>query len=35
MGAHLREPRGGPLLVALEVTKGKLWGWASYFMGLT
>ena len=34
MGARLGEPRGGdPLLRALKVMKGRLWGWASLFMG--
>ena len=34
MGALLGEPRGGaPLLGALKVMNGMLWGWASLFMG--
>jgi hypothetical protein len=34
MGALLGEPGdGAPLLGALKVMKGKLWGWASPFMG--
>jgi len=34
MGALLGEPGGGaPLLRALKVMKGRLWGWASLFMG--
>jgi hypothetical protein len=34
MGALLGEPgRGAHLLVALKVMKGRLWGWASLFMG--
>ena len=34
MGALLGEPGGGaPLLEALKVMKGRLWGWASLFMG--
>ena len=34
MGVLLGEPgRGGPLLGALKVTKGRLWEWASLFMG--
>jgi hypothetical protein len=35
MGAMLGEPEGGaPLLGALKVMKGRLWGWASLFMGV-
>jgi len=34
MGALLGEPGGGvPLLGALKVMKGRLWGWESLFMG--
>jgi hypothetical protein len=34
MGALLGEPGGGaPLLGALKVMKGRLWGWATPFMG--
>jgi len=34
MGALLGEPGGGaPLLRTLKVMKGRLWGWASLFMG--
>ena len=34
MGALLREPGGGALLLgALKVTKGRLWVWASLFLG--
>ena len=34
MGALLGEPGGrAPLLGALKVMKGKLWGWVSLFMG--
>ena len=35
MGALFGELGGGgvPLLGALKVTKGRLWGWASLFMG--
>jgi len=34
MGALLGEPGGrAPLLGALKVMKGRLWGWASRFMG--
>jgi len=36
MGALLGEPGGGaPLLGALKVMKGRLWGWASLFMGFS
>ena len=35
MGALLGEPGGGvPLLGALKVMKGRLWGWASLLMGV-
>jgi len=34
MGSLLGEPEGGaPLLGALKVMKGGLWGWASLLMG--
>jgi len=34
MGALLGEPGGeAPLLGALQVRKGRLWGWESLFMG--
>ena len=34
MGALLETPReGAPLLMVLTVMKGRLWGWASLFMG--
>jgi len=34
MGALIGEPGGGaPFLGALKVMKGRLWGWASLFMG--
>jgi len=34
MGALLEEPGGGaPVLRALKVMKGRLWGWASLFIG--
>jgi len=34
MGALLGEPGGRtPLLGALKVMKGRLWGWTSLFMG--
>jgi len=33
MGALLGETRGGLLLGALKVMKGRFWGWASLFMG--
>jgi len=34
MGALLGESGGGaPFLGALKVMKGRLWGWASLFMG--
>jgi len=36
MEALLGEPGvGAPLLGALKVTKGRLWGWASLFMGFS
>jgi hypothetical protein len=34
MGALLGEPGGGaPVLGALKIMKGRLWGWATPFMG--
>jgi len=34
MGALLGKPRGGtPFLRALKVTKGRIWRWASLFVG--
>jgi len=34
MGALLGEPGGrAPLLGSLKVMKGRLWGWASLFIG--